>query len=142
MTNPVPAPRRGPCGSRPPGRSNNAGPSGTGRPPNRRMRADPRVFASMLTTAGFNRSATSANEEMAGVRVAVDLARSERDGALGAEIAGCGVIEPATISPITKAPFPQSKRVKTTTRGVRKKIRRGKGGRGKGEAREAELRLL
>src|SRR4030095_5652983 len=118
MTNPVPAPRRGPCGSRPPGRSNNSGPSGTGRPPNRRMRAEPRVFASMLTTAGFNLSATSANEEITGASVAAALVRRARAGALGAEIAGCGVIEPATISPIRKAMVAVRQTVTTTNRRV------------------------
>src|SRR5262245_14914542 len=131
MTNPVPAPRRGPCGSRPPGRSNSSGPSGTGKPPNRRMRPDPRVVASIFTTAGFNRSATSANEEITGASVAVVRVRAVNAGAVGAEIAGCGVIEPATIRPIRNAMVAVRQTVTTTNRRVMNSIM--KGGRGKGE---------
>src|SRR5438552_2894928 len=118
MMKPVPAPRRGPCGSRSPGRSNSSGPSGTGRPPKRRARDDPREVASMLTTEGFSRSATSANDTSAGDRAAAARVRAGTNGALGAEIAGCGVIDPATMSPMRKAMVAVRQTVTTTNRRV------------------------
>src|SRR4051812_43532990 len=118
MMNPVPAPRRGPCGSRSPGRSNSSGPSGTGRPPNRRLRAVPRDVASMFTTAGLSRSATSAKDTTVGDRPGARRARAGIWGALGAEIANCGVIEPATTRPIRNAMVAVRQTVTTTNRRV------------------------
>src|SRR5947207_7817494 len=118
MMKPVPAPRRGPCGSRSPGRSNSSGPSGTGRPPNRRRRPLPRDVASMFTTAGLSRSATSANEATAGDTPGVTRARTGICGALGAEIANCGVIEPATTRPMRKAMVAVRQTVTMTNRRV------------------------
>src|ERR1051326_7178750 len=59
----------------------------------------------MLTTAGLTSSATSANETSDDVATeeAVARVRAESCGAVGAEIAGCGVSEPATTRPIRKA---------------------------------------
>src|SRR5262245_37106539 len=132
MTKPVPAPRCGPCETPQPGRPNNSGPSGTGRPPNRRLRTDPRVVASIFTTAGFKRSATSANEETTGASVAAVRIRTENAGAVGAEIAGCGVIEPATIRPIRNAMVAVRQTVTTTNRRVINSIMKGDAGRGEG----------
>jgi hypothetical protein len=97
----------------------------------------------MFTTAGFKRSATSANEDTAGASVAVERVRADSSGVLGAEIAGCGVIEPATISPMRNAMVAVRQTVTTTKRrviginygggrGIRGRgTREGIGGRGK-----------
>src|SRR4051812_5188439 len=62
MMNPLPAPRRGvsPRGLLKSGRSNRSGGSGSSERRRRRESPVPREVASMLTTAGFMRSTTSA----------------------------------------------------------------------------------
>src|SRR5580765_2330492 len=72
----------------------------------------------MLTTEGFSCSATSANETSAGERAAAARVRAGANGALGAEIAGCGVIDPATMSPMRKAMVAVRQTVTTTNRRV------------------------
>src|SRR5947207_798704 len=72
----------------------------------------------MLTTEGFSRSATSANDTSAGDRAAAARVRAGTNGALGAEIAGCGVIDPATMSPMRKAIVAVRQTVTTTNRRV------------------------
>jgi hypothetical protein len=72
----------------------------------------------MFTTAGFSRSATSANETSAGENVAAARVRAGTSGTLGAEIAGCGVIDPATMSPMRKAMVAVRQTVTTTNRRV------------------------
>src|SRR5688572_21924368 len=102
IRNPVPAPRRGP--SRSVGdccRSNSSGLSGSG-VARRRGRATPGTVASMLTTAGLRRSATSAKDASAGMGVDASAARGATRRS-GSEWAGAGVIVPATMSPIRNA---------------------------------------
>ena len=72
----------------------------------------------MLTTAGFNCSATSANETTAGDSPAAARVRTGITGALGAEIAGCGVRFPAKISPMRNAMVAVRQTVTTTNRRV------------------------
>ena len=88
------------------------------------------MVASIFTTAGFSRSATSANEETTGASVAAARVRTEKAGAVGAEIAGCGVIEPATISPIRNAMVAVRQTVTTTNRRVMNSIMKGEAGKG------------
>src|SRR5688572_17999953 len=103
MRNPVPAPRRGVSRS-PWGccRSNMSGLSGSSGV-RRRGLVLPRTVASMFTTAGFNRSATSANDASAGIAAGGVPTRALGGRASGAEWAGAGVSVPATISPIRNA---------------------------------------
>ena len=82
----------------------------------------------MLTTEGLSRSATSANDTSAGdVAAAGTGPRTATDGALGAEIAGCGVIEPATMSPMRKATVAVRQTVTTRNRRVMAPIMRQAG---------------
>src|SRR5262245_16752296 len=107
MMNPVPAPRRGASGCSRCGRSKRVG--AFGHVDRRRGRPSPVVVAaSMLTTAGFRRSAMSANETAPAGRA------SDRDPDPSgtatarliegvAEDAAVGVIVPATTRPTRKA---------------------------------------
>ena len=108
MRKPVPAPRRGPSRSRSGGRPKRSGLSGSGMPGAARGRAPPRDVASMFTTAGFSRSAMSAND--AGSRpgrASAPMARSAAEtSAWCADCAGAGVIEPATMSRSGTRPWP------------------------------------
>ena len=78
----------------------------------------------MLTTAGFRRSAMSANDtaegdsegESEGAVAAAALAGAGRSS--GADIAGAGVMEPATTSPTRKATVAVSAIVTATNRRV------------------------
>ena len=65
----------------------------------RREDAVPVIVASMLTTAGFKRSAMSANDVMAAPAAGVLAARVLTSRVSGADVAGVGVIVPATIRP-------------------------------------------
>src|SRR4029453_15193666 len=62
-----------------------------------------RDVASMFTTAGFNCSATSANDATAGPDVVSFARRSAVTFGFVADCAGAGVMEPATMSPIRNA---------------------------------------
>ena len=63
----------------------------------------PVIVASMLTTAGFKRSAMSANDVMAAPAAGVLAARVLTSRVSGADVAGVGVIVPATIRPTRNA---------------------------------------
>jgi hypothetical protein len=116
MMKPVPAPRRGPSRSRSSGRSNGSWVSGAGTASRRRVRPLPRTVASMFTTAGFSRSATSAKEATADAATVAFARRAGTTVGSGAEIARAGIIEPATISPTRKAIVAVSDTVTTTNR--------------------------
>src|SRR5688572_25191429 len=102
MLKPVPAPRRGPSRSRSDGRPNPAGLSGSTMSRRRRVRDPSRVVASIFTTAGLSCSAMSANELVIGPVVAVAVLRTLARVAGGADCAGAGIVEPATIRPTRK----------------------------------------
>ena len=54
----------------------------------------------MLTTAGFRRSATSANDATAALAALALAMRDRASRGSGAEVAGAGVMVPATIRPM------------------------------------------
>src|SRR6185436_19090600 len=102
MMKPVPAPRRGPSRSRSGGRPNRSGASGSWNSGLRLLCTVPRELASMFTTAGLRRSAISANDPTIGPVAAVGAGRTVARVVallLGADWAGAGVIDPATIRP-------------------------------------------
>src|SRR5688572_32957930 len=100
MMNPVPAPRRGVSRSGAGWRRSYSGVPGNEESERRREVAAPVIVASMLTTAGFNRSAMSANDVMTAPPAGVlDTLRVLASRGSGADIAGAGVMVPATIMP-------------------------------------------
>ena len=84
------------------GGRNPSGLSGSSMSRRRRVRDPSRVVASILTTAGLSCSAMSANEPVSGPVVAVAVARSVATRAGGADCAGVGIVEPATMRPTRK----------------------------------------
>src|SRR5688500_16635209 len=99
MMNPVPAPRRGTSRSGAGGRRSYSGAPGRDESERRREDAAPVMVASMLTTAGFKRSAMSANDVITAPAAGVLAARALASRGSGADVAGAGVIVPATIRP-------------------------------------------
>src|ERR687891_263402 len=77
-----------------------------------------REVASMFTTAGFRRSAISANDTDPDVSVVTAAALVGAGRTSGAEIAGAGVMEPATTRPTRNATVAVSVTVTATKRRV------------------------
>src|SRR5688572_31827061 len=100
MMNPVPAPRRGVSRSGAGWRRSYSGVPGNEESERRREVAGPVIVASMLTTAGFNRSAMSANDVTAALGAGVLTVRVLASRGSGADVAGVGVIVPATMRPM------------------------------------------
>src|SRR5262245_41780047 len=134
MMKPVPAPRRGPSRSRSGERPNRSGTSGSWNSDRRFVRAAPRELASMLTTAGFSVSAMSANEPTIGPPAAVSLDRTAAGLLVGADCAGAGIIDPATMSPTRNETVATRHTVtKRKRRGIYRHYKGGRAGPGAGK---------